>query len=401
MRFETFFCVLLVSSWVVACSAPAPTPPERSLSPMGPASAETETVAEMQAFATPAAPFDISGPLVEQPALLSLHMLDEWNGWGLTADAVLRTNDGGITWHNLSPVGAEGEAGFGYRAGSAFLSAAQAWVLIPDAADPMGRGSLYRSRDGGKTWSSSQVPLGSADLAFLDEQNGWAMVGLGVGAGSMGVAVYRTADGGATWEQVYTNDPNLPNATAGLPLGGLKNDLTPLDARTAWISGVIYAPETFYFFKTDDGGHTWVEQPLPMPPATQGAEISIDSGPIFFSAQQGTLAVRFSGESYKTAFYVTADGGQSWQFLASLPGAGSVDFVSPLEGFFWTGEQFFFTADGGASWTSVTPDVLFGEAFAGMDFVDAHSGWVWTYDLSGRYGLYKTSDGGRTWQPLE
>lgn len=342
---------------------------------------------------------EINGPVVEEPALLWLHMLDELNGWGLAADSVLRTNDGGLTWQDVSPP-MQGETGSGYSAEATFSNTTQAWVLVPDADDPLGSGILYRSRDGGGSWESLPVPFGSADLSFLDENDGWAMAGLGVGAGNMGVAIYRTSDGGTHWEQVYTNDPNLVNALAGLPLSGLKNDLTPLDTNTAWISGVVYAPETFYFFKTSDGGRTWSEQPLPQPPATLGAEIAIDEGPTFVSAQEGFLAVRFSGEQYKTAFYGTHDGGQSWDLLSTLPGAGAVDFVSAREAIFWTGEQFFVTADGGQSWTSVSPDILFGETFAGMDFVNARLGWVWTYDQSSRLGLYRSLNGGHTWLPI-
>lgn len=399
------FLVLLVLALAGACSAPVETPPSGILPPSGPSQAAAQSAAdalsegvESPVSATPLAAAEISGPLIENPDIVSLHMLDELNGWGLTVNAVVRTNDGGATWRDVSP---QGKTGFGYGVSTAFLNAAQAWVLLPEAADPLGSGILYRSNDGGRTWTSIQVPFGSADLTFLDDQTGWAMAGLGVGAGSMGVAIYRSGDGGATWEQVYTNDPNLTNAAEGLPLSGIKNDLTPLDAQTAWVGGVIYAPETFYFFTTGNGGRTWAEQPLPLPPGMQGAEISIDAGPIFFSAQEGVLPVRFSGETSKTAFYVTHDGGQSWGFLASMPGAGAVDFVSPSEGIFWTGEQFFVTADGGASWTSVTADILFGESFAGMDFVDARTGWVWTYDLTGQYGLYQTTDGGRTWLPLK
>ncbi|MFZ5820522.1 MAG: WD40/YVTN/BNR-like repeat-containing protein [Chloroflexota bacterium] len=394
MRSKMLLALLLLM-FASACQAPPSGTAQAGTAPS--TDSLTEPV-EALASAAPLAPVEVNGPLVENPDIVSLHMLDELNGWGLTASAVVRTNDGGATWRDVSP---EGETGFGYSAGATFLNAGQAWVLAPDAADPLGSGILYRSEDGGGTWTPIQVPFGSADLAFLDDETGWAMVGLGVGAGSMGVAIYRTSDGGATWEQVYTNDPNLANATEGLPLGGIKNDLTPLDAQTAWVGGVVYAPETFYFFTTGDGGRTWTEQPLPTPPGAQGADISIDAGPTFFSAQEGVLPVRFSGEAYKTAFYVTRDGGQSWEFLASMPGAGAVDFVSPSEGVFWTGEQFFVTADGGASWTSVAPDILFGETFAGMDFVDANTGWVWTYDLTGQYGLYQTTDGGRTWLPLK
>ncbi|MFZ5911258.1 MAG: WD40/YVTN/BNR-like repeat-containing protein [Chloroflexota bacterium] len=398
MRSKMFLALLLLM-FASACSASVQAPPSGTArSGTAPSTDSLTEPVEALASAASPAPAEVSGPVVENPAIVFLHMLDELNGWGLTTSAVVRTNDGGATWRKVSP---QGEMGFGYSAGTTFLNATQAWVLVADAADPLGSGILYRSDDGGATWTPIQVPFGSADLAFLDDETGWAMVGLGVGAGSMGVAIYRTSDGGASWEQVYTNDPNLANATEGLPLGGIKNDLSPLDAQSAWVGGVVYAPEAFYFFKTSDGGRTWTEQPLPIPPGAQGADISIDAGPTFFSAQEGVLPVRFSGEASKTAFYVTRDGGQSWEFLASMPGAGAVDFVSPSEGVFWTGEQFFVTADGGASWTSVAPDILFGETFAGMDFVNANTGWVWTYDLTGQYGLYQTTDGGRTWLPLK
>lgn len=386
-------CVLMVLLLASACTAPAPSqletaPPDASL---------VQTTPTL-ATATPPTPAEINAPLVNNPPIVALHMFDDLNGWGMTASAVLRTNDGGATWYNISP---HGETGFGYSAGTTFLDVLQAWVLIADAIDPLGTGILYRTGDGGKTWNSSKVPFGSADLSFLDAQNGWAMVGLGVGAGSMGVAIYRTSDSGANWDQVYTNDLSREDAAEGLPLSGIKNHLTPRDTHTAWISGVVYAPETFYLFRTMDNGRTWTQQPLPFPPGMQGADLSIEHGLFFFSSQDALLPVRFSGEADRTAFYSTHDGGQSWEFLSSMPGAGAVDFYSSSEGVFWTSDQFFFTIDGGRTWSSVSPEVLFGETFAGMDFVSANTGWVWTYDLTGRYSLYKTMDGGFTWTPLE
>ena len=119
--------------------------------------------------------------------------------------------------------------------------------MVADASDPAGSGLLYRTSDGGLTWTVYPVPFGGGDLTFTDETHGWMMAHLGSAAGSMGVSIYRTDDGGDTWTQVYTNDPNLANAGDSLPLGGIKSNLTPLDAGTAWVGGVIYAPETFYF----------------------------------------------------------------------------------------------------------------------------------------------------------
>jgi len=343
-------------------------------------------------------PSTVAAPIVSLPNIISLHMLSELDGWAISENVILRTTDGGSTWYNLSP---QGVTEFGYGIANSFLNASQAWVLTTDAADLAGSGRLYRTRDGGLTWTVYTVPFGSGDLTFVGDSTGWMMAFLGAGAGSMGIAIFTTADGGATWKQTFTNDPNLENSGDSLPLGGIKSDLTPLDASTAWVSGVIYAPATFYFYKTVDGGQSWTVQPLPVPPGIEDADVAIDSGPIFVSPNEGFLAVHFFGETMRTGFYTTHDGGLNWEFIAFLPGFGTADFVSLSDGYFWTGEQFFFTSDGAQTWTTINSDVLFGESFAGMDFVNTRTGWVWTYEETGQRGLYKTTDGGKTWFPMD
>jgi photosystem II stability/assembly factor-like uncharacterized protein len=273
--------------------------------------------------------------------------------------------------------------------------------MVVDASDPAGSGLLYRTSDGGLSWTVIPVPFGSGDLVFTDEVNGWMMAYLGVATGSMAVSIYKTEDGGATWAQTYTNDPTLAGAGDSLPLSGIKNTLAPLDASTAWVGGVLYAPETFYLYKTTDGGQTWNMQAIPAAPGMQNTDISIETGPIFTSPSEAILPIRFAGETYRTGFYATQDGGVNWGFLSFMPGAGAVDFVSQADGFFWTGEQFFVTVDGAQTWTSVNSDAPFADSFAGMDFVNTRTGWVWTYDVTGQYGLYKTTDGGGTWLLME
>lgn len=398
MRLKLALSVLMLA--ILACSAVStPLPVSESASV-----AETEDIPPTEAPDTPApypgdtpSPPTIAAPLVSSPRITSLHMLNELDGWAVSENAILRTTDGGTTWYNLSP---QGVTEFGYGTAHTFLNALQAWVMVADASDPAGSGLLYRTGDGGLTWTVYPVPFGGGDLAFIDEDNGWMMAYLGIAAGSMGVSIYKTDDGGASWTQVYTNDPNLANAGDSLPLGGLKNNLTPLDASTAWVGGVVYAPETFYLFKTSDGGQTWAPQTIPAAPGMQNTDISIDTGPIFSSSSDGILPVRFTGETQRTGFYSTHDGGVTWEFVAFMPGSGAVDFVSASDGFFWTGEQFFVTVDGAQTWTSVNPNVLFGDTFAGMDFVNTRTGWVWTYDQTGQYGLHKTTNGGETWFPL-
>jgi len=395
---------------LTACASPSLPPPEAAS--VTPAADFAETVLVPATETAPAtetpeptdtlAPYEddtpspptIAAPVVASPVFTSLRMFNELDGWAISESAVLRTTDGGLTWYNVSP---QGVTEFGFNTASAFLNSSQAWVLLAEASDPMGSGLLYRTSDGGLNWIVDPVPFGGGDLAFLDENDGWMMAYLGVAAGSMGVTIYKTDDGGATWTQAYTNDPNLEDVGDSLPLGGIKNNLSPIDDQTAWVGGVVYAPETSYLSKPSDGGQTWAPPTLPAAPNMQDAGLSIDNGPMFPTPDDGILAVRFSGETMRTGFYVTHDAGVDWEFVAYLPGAGEVDFVSPTDGFFWNGEQFFVTDDAAQTWTTVIPDVAFGESFAGMDFVNTKTGWVRSYDLNGQSQLYKTTDGGATW----
>ena len=408
MRWILVFTVLAV---VLSACAPVGTPPPvPEPAPVSEADSKTPTdiptpEPETESpTSTPApivddtlVPPTIAAPIVSSPDITFLHMLNELDGWAITENAILRTTDGGSIWYDVSP---QGVTELGYGTANTFLSASQAWVMVADWNDPVGSGLLYRTSDGGLTWTVYPVPFGGGDLTFLDEENGWMMAFLGVAAGSMGVSIYQTDDGGATWTQTYTNDPNLENASDSLPLSGIKSNLTPLDENIAWVGGVIYAPETFYLYKTSDSGQTWAVQTLPAAPGMENTEFAIDSGPIFTALNDGILPIRFTGDTYRTGFYVTHDSGVNWEFVTFLPGAGEVDFVSPSDGFFWTGEQFFVTQDGAQTWTTVNADVLFGETFAGMDFVNSRTGWVWTYD-QGKYGIYKTVDGGSTWVSME
>ncbi len=393
MKFSQLLPVFLL--FLIACESPLQTQAE---------SAYPSEV--LPAIDTPAPypndtplPPTLPAPVVSSPGIISLHMFNELDGWAIAEDAILRTTDGGYTWYNLSP---RGETVFGYGVASAFLNASQAWVLISDADDPVGSGTLYRTSDGGITWNPVPVPFSSmGQLDFVDENHGWMLLDLGAGAGSMGVAILRTSDSGVTWTETFSHEPGEIAGSDSLPLGGLKTAFTPLDENTAWVGGVTYAPETFYFYKTVDGGNTWSPQTITPPPGTQGNDIAVDSPPVFFSPKEAILTFRFMGENFRTGFYVTQDGGVTWEFVSLMPGSGSVDFVSASDGFFWTGEQFFFTEDGAQTWTSVSSDVLFGESFAGMDFVNTHTGWIWTYEETGLRGLYKTTDGGKTWILLD
>ncbi len=342
-------------------------------------------------------PVPINAPVVTSPALTKIAMLDEQNGWGISDTAVLRTTSGGASWYNLTPPNA---GKLGYLVASYFVDAQHAWVLVPDPNDML-KGTLFRTEDGGLTWSNVAVPFGGGDMRFLDAKHGWMMASLGAGAGSMGVAIFQTSDGGATWNQTYTNDPNQANAGTSLPLGGLKDGLSPVDMQVAWVGGVIYTPGDVYLYQTQDGGMNWTRVSVPVPAGYEQAQLET-RGPLFATPSVAYLPLSISSQNgVIMAVYVSQDGGKSWvRTPTMIPQGGQMDFVSAQDGFIWNGTNFYVTHDGAQTWNTVKPDVAFAEGFAGMDFVSRTTGFVITSDASGNHALYGTTDGGATWNVL-
>lgn len=348
---------------------------------------------------TPSPP-QIDAPLVEAPSLVSIHFINSLDGWGVTETQVVRTNDGGITWYNVTPPGL---TEVGYSVNMEVLDNSLVWVQLPDYNNYPNSGTLYRTTDGGLNWNSATSPFSGGDIHFLDESNGWVLADLGVGAGSNAVAVYQTTDGGAAWTQKYTNDPNLANAGDSLPLGGLKAGIAPVNMQTAFVYGVTYSSGTPYLFRTDDGGANWRPVELPLPPGAENFELGIDRDQMkFVSPNDGFIAMRLTGDVYQLAVYVTRNGGNTWTLTPTLiPEGGSAVFMSAEAAAIYNGQQFYVTRDAARTWSIIPPDVKFGEMFAGIDFSDPSNGWVVTLDTTTNHrSLYRTGDGGLTWFPV-
>lgn len=345
------------------------------------------------------APVAINAPAIASPAFIGIHFLSELDAWAVTEAQIVRTNDGGITWYNVTPPDVTET---GYTVETFVLDRDHAWVQKPDFNNFPNNGLLYRTTDGGLTWTISSTPFSGGDLNFTDVNNGWMLADLGVGAGSNAVAVFQTTDGGATWTQTYINDPNSPEAGDSLPLGGIKSDLIALDAQTAWVTGVIYSPGTFYLYRTDNGGRNWTPVNLQLPAGAENFELGIDADQMqFVSANDGFLVVRMSGEQSLTVVYVTEDGGKTWTLTPALiPDGGASDFLSAQEMVIYNREQFYVTRDAARTWSTVSPDIVFGDSFAAMDFVNLNTGWVVTVDPANKRLLYRTNDGGATWLPV-
>jgi len=334
-------------------------------------------------------------------SLLSLHMIDSTTGWALSEHAVLRTTDGGLHWKNVTPPNIQ----LTRESMADFLTASLAWVTTPQTNGTTTQ--VLRTMDSGQTWQQSTVPaFYLKQMTFVDAQHGWILAGWGAGGGAAeAVAVFRTGDGGKTWRNVSSA---LPASTDGpppghLPFGGRKSGIHFLNASTGWITGTVVANDLIWLYVSHDGGATWYQQSLTLPPGVPSAQLSFVS-PTFFSATDGILPVIFSdgdtGRGIATDIYVTHDEGTTWKSTTPLPFAAvATDFVDRQHGWATDGMILYRTSAGGQQWTKLSPGASFKQVTS-LDFVSSMLGWA--IDGQGKNSalLLKTTDGGQTWTPF-
>jgi len=331
--------------------------------------------------------------------LLSLHMIDASTGWALTGQAVLRTTDGGVHWKNVTPPGTT----LTQSSIADFGTASMASTATPQ---PGGASiQILHTVDGGQTWQQAtiQMPF-PRQISFIDPQHGWVLAAVRpLGGAAEPVGVFRTTDGGKTWANVATvlfADATPPDR---LPYGGQKSGMRFLDASTGWVTGTVSSSNLAWLYVTHDGGSTWHQQSLLMPPGVPSSQLLVLS-PTFFSPVDGILPVIFSnvntGSEIATAIYATHDGGNTWQSTTPLPVALRIlSFADTQHWWASDGTVLYSTADGGKRWLKLSPAAVF-KNIAQLDFVSDKVGWAISLTTSQASSLLKTIDGGRTWTTI-
>jgi photosystem II stability/assembly factor-like uncharacterized protein len=224
--------------------------------------------------------------------MVAIRMIDATHGWALSTQAVLRTSDGGTRWLDVTPRGMTFAAG--PDTPMDFLTSRVGWVAITHEGTR--RATIVHTADGGRTWRSVAVPLPGLDFTirqidFITPRYGWLLAAGEPAAGSQAVEIFRSTDGGGHWMSVsYTG---VHRATPGsLSLGGDKNGISFRDTSTGFATGYSAAQGQIWFYVTHDGGRTWEQQALPLPPAYRGNTYDI-APPQFFTPWDGVLVVDF------------------------------------------------------------------------------------------------------------
>ncbi|MFL5660486.1 MAG: WD40/YVTN/BNR-like repeat-containing protein [Ktedonobacteraceae bacterium] len=331
--------------------------------------------------------------------LLSLHMIDASTGWALSEHTVLRTSDGGVHWTNVTPPGTT----LTQSSIADFRTASIASIATPQANGATTQ--VLHTADGGQAWQKAtiQMPF-PRQVSFIDSQHGWILAAVRpLGGAAEPVSVFRTTDGGKTWVNVATALFSDATPAGRLPYGGQKSGMHFLNALTGWVTGTTTLSNLAWLYVTHDGGSTWHQQMLPMPPGMPSAHLSILS-PTFLSAADGILPVIFSNATtdseIATAIYTTHDGGQTWQ--STMPVSAAVRILSFADIQHWwatDGTILYSTGDGGNHWTKLSPGGSF-KNIVQLDFISDTVGWAISSTAPASSTLLKTIDGGQTWTTI-
>jgi photosystem II stability/assembly factor-like uncharacterized protein len=236
-------------------------------------------------------------------------------------------------------------------------------------------GGVWKSTDGGLTWKPvfDDQPVASIGAIAMDPSNP-DTVWVGTGEGnprnsvSVGNGIYRSLDGGRTWEHL------------GLELGLDKTEhihdiiVDPTDSRTVYVGalGQVWGenPERGVY-KTEDGGKSW-KRVLYVDERTGVADLVMDpSNPrkliaALWDFRRWPWAFRSGGPG--SGLYVTYDGGAKWKKMTEEDGMPKGDLGRIGLAFAPSDPRTVYalveakesallrSTDGGASWKSINTD---------------------------------------------
>ena len=237
---------------------------------------------------------------------------------GVNNGGVWKTTDYGRTWIPIfddQPTGSIGDVAVAPSNPNVVYVGTGEGIQRPDLS--VGDG-IYKSTDAGKTWTH----LGLTDAQQIGglaidptNENRVFVAALGHPYGpNTERGVYRTLDGGKTWEKVLYKDENT--GAVQLTIDPKNTNIVYADLwagrQGPWENGAWNGPESG-LFKSTDGGTTWKKLTNGLPTAQQGlGRIGFAIAPTNSNRVYATVeSPRFGG------IYRSDDAGESWKLLTN------------------------------------------------------------------------------------
>ncbi|GMV08007.1 MAG: hypothetical protein AMXMBFR53_42820 [Gemmatimonadota bacterium] len=261
---------------------------------------------------------------------------------------------------------------------------------------------VWKSLDGGRSWRNVGLPdsehIGKI-LIHPDRPNTVLVAAEGPlwsAGGERGV--YRTTDGGTTWERVLSIDENTGVTDLEFAPGDPDVVYAAAYQRRRHVWGFMGGGPSSGIHKSTDGGATWREVTLGLPGGDMG-KIGLAVTPADPDLVYATIEARPS----ERGFYRSTDQGESWERRNGYISGGTGPHyyqeieASPTEADIVIQMDVFFqvTYDGGRTFDNLE---------TGRDkHSDNHALWIdpanTLHMLGGTdAGLYETFDRGRTWR---
>ncbi|HEX3024131.1 MAG TPA: hypothetical protein VHP12_02875 [Chitinophagaceae bacterium] len=275
-------------------------------------------------------------------------------------------------------------------------------------------GGVWKTTDYGRTWFPvfDDQPTGSiGDVAVAPSNPNIIYVGTGEGIQrpdlSVGNGMYKSTDAGKTWTHLGLDD--------GQQIGGIAIDPTDENKVFVAVLGHPYGPNTTRgIYRTTNGGKTW-DKVLYKDENTGAVQVSIDpKNPniIYADMWAGRQGPWENGawDGPESGLYKSVDGGNTWKKLINgLPtvaqGLGRIGFcIAPsnpnrLYATVDAGNYggMYRSDDGGENWKSMSNDGRYwgrGSDFAEVKVDPKNEDIVYTANVV----VWKSKDGGNTWK---
>ena len=261
---------------------------------------------------------------------------------------------------------------------------------------------VYRSRDGGQTWEN--VGLKESEhigtiLVHPEDSNTVYVASQGPlwsGGGDRGL--FKTTDGGATWEKILGGDSEHTGVNE-VRMDPRDPDVlyATTHERYRTVAALVNGGPETGIHKSTDGGKTWRELTTGLPKDDMG-KIGLAISPRNPDIVYATIELAHR----KGGFYRSADGGESWEKRSDYLSGGTGPhyyqeiFASPhkLDRIYQMDVRLHVSEDGGKTFVQVGEENKHGDNHAlAFDPNDPN------YLLSGcDGGVYETWDLGKTWK---